>query len=356
MKQHLFFALIVLLLLLMMPLFGLGGQLKAAFSLQPEQNIGDTLPENLPQSAKENTDPAPASNTPAPAKKTAAKTGGGEVIAVMRSGSGKTEDMDIAEYLVGVVAAEMPASAHEEALKAQAVASYTYAQHRMEIAGVKAISDSGASEQEYIPREEREHRWGEKFALYEAKLQEAVAAVSGKRVTYEGQPIFAAFHSVSHGKTESSANYWGGTDYPYLQPAESPGDRLAPDYTKTVTFTSAEMRDFLQKAEKEQNHKLALDNNPAKWFGKPVRSSSGMVQEIAVGGQAFSGRELRELLGLRSADFTVDYDEKEDAFAVTTRGHGHSVGMSQYGADFMARQGSDYAEILKHYYQGCEVG
>ena len=115
------------------------------------------------------------------------------------------------------------------------------------------------------------------------------------------------------------------------------------------------MKDFLQKAEKEHNSKLTLGSNPAKWFGKPVRSESGMVQEIAVGGEAFSGRELRELLGLRSADFTVDYHEKDDAFAVTTRGHGHSVGMSQYGADFMARQGSGYVEILKHYYQGCEV-
>ena len=352
MKQHLFFALIVLLLLLVMPLFGLGGQLKATFSPQPGQSIDAHAPQHTPQ----NTSSASSSKSPAPAKKTASKAGDGEVIAVMRSGSGQTEDMDIAEYLVGVVAAEMPASAHEEALKAQAVASYTYARHRMEVAGVKAISDSGASEQEYISREERERRWGEKFTLYEAKLQEAVAAVRGKRVTYEGRPIFAAFHSVSHGKTESAANYWGGTDHPYLQPAESPGDRLAPDYSKTVTFTSAEMQGFLQAAEKKRSDKLALGSEPAAWFGKPVRSESGMVQEIAVGGTAFSGRELRELLGLRSADFTVDYDEKEDAFAVTTRGHGHSVGMSQYGADFMARQGSDYAEILKHYYQGCEVG
>jgi len=348
MKQHLFFALIVLLLLLILPLCGLGGQLKETFAGQPQQNAG------------ENTSAAPPSKSTAaavtPAKKTAGKVEGGEVIAVMRSGSGTTETIDITEYLVGVVAAEMPANSHEEALKAQAVASCTYAQHRIEIAGVKAISDSGAAEQEYITREERERRWGEKFTLYEAKLQEAVAAVRGKRVTYEGQPIFAAFHSVSHGKTESAANYWGGTDHPYLQPAESPGDRLAPDYSQTVTFTRAEMQGFLQKAEKEQNRKLALESDPAKWFGKPVRSESGMVQEISVGGQAFSGRALRELLGLRSADFTVDYNEKDDVFAVTTRGHGHSVGMSQYGADFMARQGSDYQEILKHYYQGCEVG
>ena len=356
MKQHLFFALIVLLLLLLMPLFGLGGQLKTAFIPQAEQ----PLAEQTPQSAETNTTPTPATKAPAaaaaaPAKKTAGQATG-EVIAVMRSGSGQTETIDITEYLVGVVAAEMPASAHEEALKAQAVASYTYARRRTEVEGIKAISDSGTAEQEYISREERERRWGDKFMLYEAKLREAVTAVSGTRITYEGQPIFAAFHSVSHGKTESAANYWGGTDHPYLQPAESPGDRLAPDYSKTVTFTQAEMKDFLQTAEKEQSCKLTLDSNPAKWFGKPVRSESGMVQEIAVGGQEFSGRELRELLSLRSADFTVDYNEKDDAFAVTTRGHGHSVGMSQYGADFMARQGSGYVEILKHYYRGCEVG
>jgi len=343
MKQHFFFGLIILLLLLLMPLFGLGGQLKQAFGARAENNSGHSQPPTVP--AKE---PAP------PVQNT--KSSGGEVISVMRGGSGKTEEIAMDEYLLGVLAAEMPANSHEEALKAQAVASYTYARYRMEVMGAQALSDSGAAEQEYISREERQRRWGENFGLNEAKLRGAVDAVRGETVTYAGEPIFAAFHAVSHGKTESAASYWGGTGHPYLQAIESPGDRLAPDYSKTVDVTPDEMKEALQAAAKANDCKFDLGDDPAKWFAKPTRSESGIVREIAVGGQALTGRGLREILGLRSADFTVDYDEKDTMFTVTTRGYGHSVGMSQYGADFMARQGSGYREILGHYYQGCEIG
>ena len=336
MKQHFFFGCIILLLLLFMPLIGLGGQRGQAFSSQPESNA--------PPPAQTKTEAAPTRQ---------ANKDEGEVVAVMRSGSGQTEVMPMEEYLVGVLAAEMPASAHEEALKAQAVASYTYARYRTQVAGVKALSDSSKLEQGYIPKEERQRRWGETFDLYETKLRGAVAAVRGEMVTYDGQPIFAAFHAVSHGKTESAASYWGGTNHPYLQAAESPGDRLAPDYSKTVHFTPEEMKRALEQAAKEKDYRFTLGEDPASWFGKPTRGESGMVQEIEVGGRTLTGRALREILELRSADFTVDF--VDGGFAVTTRGYGHGVGMSQYGADFMARQGSDYKEILGHYYQGTEL-
>jgi len=342
MKQQFFFGLIILLLLLLMPLFGLGGQLAQAFNALAQ----DTAEQGQLQTA-------PANELSPPSEKKAGS--GGEVISVMRGGSGQIEELQMDEYLLGVLAAEMSANSHEEALKAQAVASFTYARYRTEIAGIEAISDSGTVEQEYISREERQRRWGGSFDLNEAKLQSAVAAVRGETVTYAGEPILAAFHAVSHGKTESAANYWGGTDHPYLQGIESPGDRLAPDYAKTVSFTPEEMKGALQAAAKEKNYTFALDDGPVSWFEKPTRGESGMVREIAVGGQALTGRALREILDLRSADFTVDYDEKDAMFAVTTRGYGHSVGMSQYGADFMARQGSGYKEILGHYYQGCEI-
>ena len=338
MKQHFFFGCIILLLLLFMPLIGLSGQLKQAFVSQPAQ-----APPVTGQPAQKL----------APTESKKAGEDNPEVISVMRSGSGQTEVMPMDEYLLGVLAAEMPANSHEEALKAQAVASYTYARYRTEVAGVKALSDSGRVEQEYISKEERQRRWGDQFDICENKLRDVVAAVRGEVVTYDSQPIFAAFHAVSHGKTESAANYWGGTDHPYLQAAESPGDRLAPDYSKTVHFTADEMKEALERAAREKGYAFALDDGPASWFGKPVRSESGMVQEIEAGGQTLAGRALREILGLRSADFTVDFIE--NSFAVTTRGYGHGVGMSQYGADFMARQGSDYKEILGHYYQGTEI-
>ncbi|MDR2686496.1 MAG: SpoIID/LytB domain-containing protein, partial [Oscillospiraceae bacterium] len=181
----------------------------------------------------------------------------------------------------------------------------------------------------------------------EAKVGRAVDAVLGQAVTWEGRPIFAAYCAVSGGKTESAANYWGD-DFPYLQSVDSPGDKLSPDYSKTVTLLPEDVKKALGKA---QGVKLGKD--PSAWFGAPERSGAGAVLAVEVGGKTLSGRAVRELLGLRSANFTVGY--KNGAFEVKCLGYGHGVGMSQYGADFMARQGSGYKEILEHYYTGCEV-
>ena len=334
MKQHLFFGLLILLLLILLPLVSLGGRLRTR-EAQPEQTQVQV------------TQPAPQATKAPKAAKKDKDSPSGETIAVMRSASGRTETIGMEEYLVGCLAAEMLASSHEEALKAQAVASYTYARYRLDVAGKEALSDSGASDQGYLSEAQRRERWGKNYEVYEAKVEKAVQAVRGQTITYDGKPIFAAYHSVSGGKTESAGTYWG-QDYPCLQSADSPGDKLSPDYTQTVTFTPAEIKTALGKLKG-----VKLEGDQAKWFGKPVRSEAGTVTEIAVGGAKLTGRQVREALELRSANFEVTY--KNGAFQVKTYGYGHGVGMSQYGADFMARQGDSYKEILAHYYPGCEI-
>jgi stage II sporulation protein D len=265
---------------------------------------------------------------------------------VVRASSGKTETVAMREYLAGCVAAEMEAGHHLEALKAQAVASYTYARYRLGPGGKDSLSDSGKSDQGYVDAAQRKARWGEDFALYEAKVEQAVDAVLGQAVTREGKPILAAYCAVSAGRTESAENYWGD-DLPYLQSVDSPGDKLSPDYSRTVTLQADDVKKALEQAGAKPG------KDPAKWFGAPERSEAGTVLEIEAGGKTFSGRALREALHLRSANFTIAC--KGGAFEVKCLGFGHGVGMSQYGADFMARQGSGYKEILEHYYTGCTV-
>ena len=331
MKQLFVFGLAILLLMILVPLVSL--------------QAGTEKQEAKETTTARQDSPPPAEADPAKAQPPDEE---GETIQVVRSASGKTETLAMREYLVGCVAAEMDAGSHPEALKAQAVASYTYARYRREIGGKEALSDSGKSDQGYDDAQRRRERWGGNFELHEKKIEQAVDAVLGQTIVHEGEPVFAAYSALSGGRTESSKNYWG-SDFAYLRGVESPGDKLSPNHSTTVTMQPEEVKKALEKA---QGVKLGKD--PAAWFGGSLtRSEAGTVMEIEVGGKALSGREVRELLELRSANFTIAY--KNDAFEVTCLGYGHGVGMSQYGADFMARQGSGYKEILEHYYAGCAI-
>ena len=335
MKQQLLFGLTVLLLMILIPLVSLQeASVSPGAAKGKEQEASETI--SAEQATSPPTEPAKADPKDI------------ESIQVVRTASGRTETLAMREYLIGCVAAEMEANHHLEALKAQAVASYTYARYQREIGGKDALSDSGKSDQGYESAEQRRQRWGDNFELYEAKVAQAVDAVLGQAVTCGGQPIFAAYSALSAGRTESAANYWGD-DFAYLQSVDSPGDKLSPDYSKTITLQPEDVKKALEKA-----GGVKLGKDPAKWFGAPERSEAGTVMEITVGGKVLTGRALRELLGLRSANFTIEY--KGGAFGIKCLGYGHGVGMSQYGADFMARQGSGYKEILAHYYTGCEVG
>lgn len=276
----------------------------------------------------------------------------GEYVSVMLSESGKVEKMDAKEYLVGVLAAETDASFHEEALKAQAVACYTYMLYmrnsgRSDDFNGADVSDSSEECQGYINRDERMERWGEKFDENENKINSAVDEVFGKTIAYNGEAILAAYHNISSGATEDAETVWG-KEYPYLLSVESPGDKLSTEYSKTVVMS---LKEFMDCAVKIKG--LALSGDASKWLGKSDTSETGYVKSIELGGTSVKGSDFRQAFGLKSCNFTVSYENEK--FTIRTLGDGHMVGMSQYGADYMARQGASWQEILNYYYANIEI-
>ena len=251
------------------------------------------------------------------------------------------EDKDLEEYLVGVVLAEMPASFEEEALKAQAVVARTY--------GIRALEGKRKHQEGDICGDstccqgylDPADYGGTQEALQ--KVRDAVAATAGQVLTYEGELVEATYFSCSGGVTEDAVAVWG-TDVPYLQSVASPGEEGAAYYVDGVEFT---LEDFLDKLN------LELSGDPGTWLGKVTYTAGGGVDTMVIGGKTYKGTEIRKLLGLRSTAF--DMDATEETIAVTTRGYGHRVGMSQYGANAMASSGSTYGEILAHYYRGTEL-
>ncbi|HZJ78240.1 MAG TPA: stage II sporulation protein D [Clostridia bacterium] len=276
-------------------------------------------------------------------------------IKVFRTVSGNVETIPELEYVCGAVAAEMPASYHEQAIMAQAVACYTYAQKTkldqasnpdIKLNGA-AISDESASHQGYLSLEERKAKWGDKFDEHEKKIQKAVSSVLGEIITYDDIPIVAAFHAICPGKTENAEIIWGKT-IPYLVSVTSSGDKLSPNYNDTLVLTCEQFSNAMGKIEG-----VKFGNDNATWVSDVKTSQVGTVTSITIGSKALTGRQVKDALDLRSNVFTIELNE--GAFTIKTTGYGHAVGMSQYGADYMARQGSKYDEILKHYYQGTTL-
>lgn len=276
-----------------------------------------------------------------------------EYISVMSSSTGKTEKIKLREYIIGSVAAEMPANYHPEALKAQAVASYTYAKkvgeqnekYKESYLGKADITDSPDTHQGYIDEKRRKEKWGNNFDEYEKKIENAVDEVFGYFMTYNGDTALAVYHSNSAGRTQSAKTLWG-TDIPYLVSVESPGDKLSPDYITEHTFSKSEFRKLAKNCE------ISLDGGAEEWVGELTKAESGYVISVRLGSTEVSASKFREEFGLKSCCFEIDYFDEE--FRVTCCGYGHGAGMSQYGADYMARQGSSWREILKHYYTGIE--
>lgn len=257
---------------------------------------------------------------------------------------GKVEQWDLDRYLVGVVLAEMPADFEAEALKAQSVAARTYT-WKAHITGGKHGDGSVCMEstccQAYLSEEAYLAQGGTQEGL--DKVREAVYATADDVLTYEGEPIEATYFSCSGGRTEDAAAVWG-TEFAYLQAVESPGEENAAFFTDTRTFSPQAFQKALG---------TVLEGSPLGWFRNFTYTDGGGVASVDIGGETYSGTELRSLLGLRSTAFTVA--AVEDTITFTTRGYGHRVGMSQYGADAMAVAGSDYAQILAHYYPGTEL-
>lgn len=256
------------------------------------------------------------------------------------------------DFLIYTVAAEMPASYPIEALKAQAVASYTYytyekARNADNTDKLKGADFTGvpSSFPESYSAAGLKKQWGDDYATYLKKITDAVDAVAGKRLLYKNAPIFAAYHSCNGGRTETAKTVWG-SDYTYLQSVVSSGDTLSPNATSTVTVSDSKFAAAFPE--------LKLTGSADGWItGSPSVSAAGTVTALTVGGKTLTGREIRTALGLRSACFTVTHDK--NGFTFTVRGYGHGVGMSQYGAKTMAEQGFTYDEILRHYYTGVTL-
>ena len=249
--------------------------------------------------------------------------------------NGSILNLELEEYLVGVVGAEMPASFNIEALKVQAIISRTYALKSLKIG--RKLTDN-TNTQVYKDNDELKSMWGNDYNKYYSKIKEAVDSTKGIAIYYNNDLIDALFFATSNGKTEDSKYVWGNS-IPYLVSVDSSWDKDTTPYVRTV---SKEVSDVLNI--------LGVDNSNYNIISK---DDSGRVLEISFGDKIFSGVEFRNLLGLRSSDFDLEIDDS--VINITTRGYGHGVGLSQYGAGKMAANGNDYKEIIKHYYTGVDV-
>ena len=266
-----------------------------------------------------------------------------------------TEQMTLERYLTGVVRGEMPASFEMEALRAQAAAERSYVYYQLAAGRKDAHPDADFCTDHtccsaYLSETAAREKWGGDFAPWNTRVEQAVSDTDGQVVLYNGRPIMAVFHSSSAGRTAAAGDVWSG-DLPYLVSVDSPeGEETVPNYYSTVTFTAAEAKEKLLAAHPE----LKLSGTPDRWFGAAAENGSGRVETVSVGGTDIEGTELRRIFGLRSACFTVAADSESVTFRVT--GYGHGVGMSQYGANQLAREGKTWQEILEWYYTGATVG
>ncbi len=260
------------------------------------------------------------------------------------------------DYVYGAVAAEMPATFNEEALKAQAVASYSYALRQRydqslnpseELNGAHFFADP-TNFLGFVTEEIAQKKFLQNHDEYWNAIKDAVDSIFPTILVYEELPIYAAYHSISMGKTEASEYVWG-EELEYLTAVDSSWDEAAPGYYSSITLSEQETR------EKIENHfgPLAIPDNPAEWFSITSTSPSGTITQMNVCGISTDGHSVRNIFELRSADFTVKYEQ--DKFTFSVRGYGHGVGLSQYGANFMAIDGADFKEILMHYYPNSEL-
>ena len=284
--------------------------------------------------------PEPEPTLPVVAQTTRETLPEGPEISV-RFGENEIRKADLEEYLVGVVLAEMPASFETEALKAQAVAARTYAGKAHRTGGKHgdgSVCTQDRCCQAWMDPEEYLKQGGMPQAV--EKVRYAVAATAGEVLIYRGELIEATYFSCSGGSTEDAKAVWG-SDFPYLRAVESPGEEQAQPYEETRSFSREKLEMLLD---------VVLPDDPGSWLGEITRTPGQGVDQIVIGGKTFTGTQLRGLLGLRSTFFTASSGER--GLVITTRGYGHRVGLSQYGADAMAAAGKSYVEILGHYYQG----
>lgn len=289
--------------------------------------------------------PTPAS-TPAPAPTPAPQVQSeqpkpavtNEKMINLKLNSGQIISISLEDYVVGVVGAEMPASFNSEALKAQAVAARTYALKRT---AYGATLSASTSDQVYKTDDQLRSLWAGSFNTYYNKVRNAVLATKGQYLTYNGNYIDALYFSTSNGRTENAENVWGNS-FPYLVSVESPWDVGIPSYSGSKTVSMQEISD-----------KIGATLTSSSQIEILERTQGNRVKTISICGKIFTGVQIRTMFNLKSADFDISASGSNIVF--TTRGYGHGVGMSQYGANLMAKSGYDYKSILKHYYTGVEI-
>ena len=252
--------------------------------------------------------------------------------------NGSVIKLNMTDYLIGVVSSEMPASFNLEALKAQSVLARTYALKAKQTG--KKLTDT-VSTQSYIDIDQMKNKWGNSFNTYYNKIKNAVENTNGEYLSYNGNYIEALYHSTNNGKTESSLDVFGNY-YPYLISVSSEYDKNASSYLRTINMPIDTI-----------SNKLGLNLNNDSVISILSYTDGGNIKEININGNNFSGKNVRELLGLRSADFDISISDNNAN--ITTRGYGHGVGMSQYGANGMANAGYSYKDILSHYYPGTTL-
>lgn len=251
----------------------------------------------------------------------------------------RVEQVLLEEYILGVVAAEMPASFHEEALKAQAIAARSYAVYKMEHATKDYHIIADISNQAYINQEQMKDKWKDEYSFYYGKVKKAVEDTKGLVMTYNDEVIEAFYFAMSNGSTEDSLLVFGSSK-DYLAVVDSSWDK---DVNNFIVTNKISKQSFCEKLN------IVCDGIKVDNINK---SSSGRVNTIRINDKTFKGTEVRKLLDLRSTDFEINISEKIE---ITTKGYGHGVGMSQYGANMMAKNGKNHEEILHHYYQNIEI-
>ena len=298
--------------------------------------------------ADKNTSPAPSGEILSPGERDSAKRLRIQI-------QGQVQEMDMGTYLLGVLRAEMPASFEEEALKAQAIAARTYTLYRIRGGGSANHPDADACDDHtcckaYLSAEQAAANWGSMAVYYEEKLARAVRETDGEVLLYDGVPILAVFFSSADGSTQGAGDVWLN-DLPYLRKVESPEDEaLVPNYYSTASFTAEEFKSLVLRAYPNAD----LSGDASTWVRDIVRNDSDYVASVTVGGVKMRGNDLRTLLSLRSPSFTVEC--KNNAFTFHVTGYGHGVGMSQYGANALAKEGYSAEEIVQHYFSDTTVG
>lgn len=250
------------------------------------------------------------------------------------------------DYVAGCLFAQIPLDYHIEALKAQAVAAHTYGLRLLRDG--KSLTDSAENCQPFFTESKAMEYYGEDYGKYAEIVREAARFGASHVLLYDGQPIYSLYHSVSAGKTQSAKSVWN-VDFPYLQPVESPWDKTYGNYLAENQFTTEMMRvKFLH-----YDRSITMPVDYSLWFGDAKTDDIGYVISMRAGNRTLSGGQLWQIMGLRSTAFEISYNGT--VFTVTTKGFGHGVGLSQYGAEQKAQSGENAEEILTYYYTGVKL-